>query len=489
MVNENFMTGIIETIPPPRKIVTLNPLKDAFIRLFRPRVNYGTKKELVIGKEPLNGDIFRSLIEFDLSSIPKGLEITKAVLKLNLMSEEYDNSSLSFYVAEERWDEQGVTWTNQPKATELICSIIPSGDITIDIFSVVQDWYNGEKENYGIFIKSTNEDLNGVKKYYAKESDKQPILEIEYYDPVVYSYADIKMNSFFNVRNTSIKDLTCSFQIITKTQMNNLSSSFDIRNPSYIFSKIIVVQNNITSTLTVRRIEKNNLISNVIVREESVDELEGKITVSHPIIYSTINVINQFSFPSKITVRNYGEKTLSSYLLVSNPNINSKLFVKNHNNLLSNVKIRNYQVSIINSEFVVSNPNINSRLFVTNYNNLLSSVTVQNHNLSMINSKFIVSRSILPSSFSIKNINELISSFTVSKRILNSLFIVRRTENIDLSSNFTVISTQQVSSKIIVTPSLNIPSYFIVRHTDEFELFSTLQVSVSSTYYAYAFIL
>jgi len=133
-----------------------------------------------------------SLLYFDISSIPSNTQIVNAKLSLHKYDDfdkkDFDHSeSYEFYVQKilSVWDENKVTWNNQPKVSDKDKFIVPDkGDYTnIDLTNFVKDWVKNPSENFGIMISCTiKETYRGIvfcsKEY--QDNDLRPSLTITY---------------------------------------------------------------------------------------------------------------------------------------------------------------------------------------------------------------------------------------------------------------------------------------------------------------------
>jgi len=147
-----------------------------------------------------NGGIRRSLIDFNLESIPEEAKIINATLKLfhNPTSAEIpstmghsqrdgsNRSILSRVVS--AWSEDNVTWNNQPaistdnqvfvKASDAI-----NEDYEIDVKDLVEDMIQNPSESAGFMYMLQNEEYYRAMIFASSDhenSDLHPELEIEY---------------------------------------------------------------------------------------------------------------------------------------------------------------------------------------------------------------------------------------------------------------------------------------------------------------------
>ncbi|MCX7680588.1 MAG: DNRLRE domain-containing protein, partial [Anaerolineae bacterium] len=136
-----------------------------------------------------DGKIVRSLVRFDLSSIPTGATINQATLRLYLVSSwDYPNRTrtITTYRIGSSWSESGVTWNNQPSHAEAFGSAGVThgawGWYAFDVTNLVRGWVNGTWPNYGIMLRGP--EWSGTdsswKSFATRESTYDPQLVITY---------------------------------------------------------------------------------------------------------------------------------------------------------------------------------------------------------------------------------------------------------------------------------------------------------------------
>jgi hypothetical protein len=135
--------------------------------------NYGWSEDFAAAAWTNNGadSKLRSLIRFDLTSIPANSSIVSATLSLyhNPSSLNGDHSSLSgsnesvIQRVTTPWDENVVTWQNQPNTTTINQVILPQSTstsqnyININVQALVQDMVNSPTTNFGFLLKMVSE--------------------------------------------------------------------------------------------------------------------------------------------------------------------------------------------------------------------------------------------------------------------------------------------------------------------------------------------
>ena len=141
--------------------------------------------------EGLNGN--RSLIHFDLSSIPVGTTISEAKLNLyatgvlgNLDGHQGENASVLQRIVES-WSPNTVTWNSQPEATALDQVVLAASSdpyqdyLEIDVTTLIQQMH--ESDNFGFLFKLIDESATNALLFCSVDhpnGEKHPTLEIKY---------------------------------------------------------------------------------------------------------------------------------------------------------------------------------------------------------------------------------------------------------------------------------------------------------------------
>jgi hypothetical protein len=132
---------------------------DAYVRQQYPSSNYGTGTFMNVVRQEAKNE--RSLVEFDLSTVPAGSNIRSARLELNAAGTSSPSQQLDVHHITAPWTESGVTWSNQPTYSGTADAFIQGGTLggwkAWDVTSVVQAWVAGTYPNYGFLVKSNLE--------------------------------------------------------------------------------------------------------------------------------------------------------------------------------------------------------------------------------------------------------------------------------------------------------------------------------------------
>jgi hypothetical protein len=176
--------------------INFHPRRDSYITEYSSSKNFGGAANLFGNRFKGPGDKYRSLIQFDFTSLghnylPPGSDIVLAVVQLYLFRNEISRlTTLNAYMIKQNWHEFTVNWNNQP-----LCDTTPSGRVQIEpgylgtvrleITDLVRGWYDGSFVNFGLMIKGS-EDFDGILGFYSREyadSTLWPKLTVEYHLP------------------------------------------------------------------------------------------------------------------------------------------------------------------------------------------------------------------------------------------------------------------------------------------------------------------
>lgn len=155
------------------------PLDDAWVYEANPNNNYGSSVNLNVGYD-VNGDEIRTLIKWDLNSLPSCISIDNAQIRLKQWSSDGPMGG-SLYAIAGTWNEGSVTWNNQPSTGNWYGTQTFSGAglYFIPATDLLNDWLtNG---NNGVMIKWSWGNNGEVPTFESKEeSGADPRLIITY---------------------------------------------------------------------------------------------------------------------------------------------------------------------------------------------------------------------------------------------------------------------------------------------------------------------
>ncbi|MBK21687.1 MAG: hypothetical protein CMP63_05130 [Flavobacteriales bacterium] len=253
-----------ETIQNNDNCITLRPSgdegKDALISSFEPSKNRGVYPDFVAQSWTVSGNPvdYRSLIEFDLSNIPGGAAINSAYLSLyshdspGLGSHSRTSGSNESVLSRitSYWDENAVTWNNQPNTTaenEVFLSESSSSIqdyLNIDVTNLIEDMIADPTNSHGFLFKLMDEQHYRSLVFAASDhsdSSLHPKLDVCYSITTnMAKKAEFKFELFPNpvngVLNVNISDFTTKkieiynsqgSLVMNKTNLN-LSNFIDV---------------------------------------------------------------------------------------------------------------------------------------------------------------------------------------------------------------------------------------------------------------------
>lgn len=135
--------------------------KDTYISQWYPDNNFSTSIALFVSQYRQVGDDYRSLLQFDLSTLPATIAIEKAELELTMYRNEIVSNTISVngYRLLNSWQDNSVTWNTQPPYNPIsdgstaVSGNTPLGPVRIDITALAQGWFNGTIPNNGLIVR------------------------------------------------------------------------------------------------------------------------------------------------------------------------------------------------------------------------------------------------------------------------------------------------------------------------------------------------
>ncbi|WP_455368620.1 DNRLRE domain-containing protein [[Eubacterium] cellulosolvens] len=177
------------------------PSADNEIENWQPDTNFGTQVGMYV-RSGSTSFVARSIVQFDLSSIPAGSKINSAYLQMYYFSAPLGNPAgrtYNVYRLSEDWTELGSTWNSRdtgiPWTTpggvwtteDSTSSIVPPSVgqwMSWDVTGIVQDWIENGQPNNGFIIRDPNDGVAGVDaaaRFSTKENTANwPVLKIDY---------------------------------------------------------------------------------------------------------------------------------------------------------------------------------------------------------------------------------------------------------------------------------------------------------------------
>lgn len=165
-----------------------------YISQYYERQNFAGREVLFAGRFKGKGDIYRSLVFFDIDYINEiispGNIIKSAYLKFYIVRNDLANGQkikLRLYPIDKEWTENEVKWNNQPlfdekEETFKIIEADFTGNVSLVLTKWTREWYEKKRLNYGIMICGEEENdgliaLGGIR---FPEVQQRPVLIINF---------------------------------------------------------------------------------------------------------------------------------------------------------------------------------------------------------------------------------------------------------------------------------------------------------------------
>ncbi|MGG4144848.1 DNRLRE domain-containing protein [Paenibacillus algorifonticola] len=380
------MRGSLSIIPPPTTKINITPFKDAFVRSGVPRLNYGAEQEMLVGMTG-NMEEFNSFLAFDISNIPIGQKITKAILKLYVDQTSLQEIPISLYEILDDWTENGVTWASTPLHERKFLDISVNRAkeyIEIDILSVIQSWYSGESYNKGLILKSEKLVPGNFARIGTRERGAHyaPRLEIEYYSSFIGSFGNADVSTTITAQQNKYKDLKVSLVVKSTWDKTELRGTFKVFNPDMLETSLSVSRDSMKTQLTVKRNEIDGISSTVVIRNKRDSVIASVISISRDSAIGNMIVRQKdsSSLESWFQVRRTGFSDLFSGLSANNPEISGGISIFEKSLISGEITVIKSTDSDLKSIILVRRSeykDIHSVVNVWSISSLISGITVK----------------------------------------------------------------------------------------------------------------
>jgi hypothetical protein len=205
------------------------PIADSYVNSATPDTNYGSSLFLIAGTETFGSSTKIIYLKFNISSIPINAEILNATLNLQYAyGPSCGNAETisAYYVANNSWDENAITYNNQP-------SLATTPEDTLSVTQGPPEWFSwrvieaikNRKEQGLISIALKGEGPGQCDKpFNSRESESPPFLAIDYQTPVPtggsvsgYKINDTNSNRRWDAGEKVISNWTIRLIGITRT--------------------------------------------------------------------------------------------------------------------------------------------------------------------------------------------------------------------------------------------------------------------------------
>lgn len=306
----NVLYGEYEVLERTRITDVFYPIRDAYVYEAVPTLNYGARTAIHIGKDR-DGNRYRSLIDFDISSLQEDLYITHAQLVLTTTEPLYNLRHFEISTLNRKFYEYDVTWANQP-TRDLFIDIIQvdplQKQIKINVTETIKQWYENKREKNGFVLKEF-ENLSGeLISFYSKEYSLEvcPRLEIEYLDPNFGVSRRKEIPIFSNIQRRKSKDLPIRTNIQPLYGDSDFPIEVFVNNRVELVIELNVSKKEIPIEVSIIRYLESDLPISSRVQQKKLDELDIESIITRKAFPIQYEVTGHRSVPieTKVAKRN-----------------------------------------------------------------------------------------------------------------------------------------------------------------------------------------
>ncbi|WP_107839851.1 DNRLRE domain-containing protein [Metasolibacillus meyeri] len=326
----NRMWALYEVQQPPIVTDVFNPTQDAATReapAFES-INYGANSSMVVGRTA--NDIWRSFVQFDLSSINPSYVLKETYLRLYYRGASPSHLKIEILNADSTWQEYNITSLNRPNPIDLISSDFinneQAGYIEFDVLDIVKDWVALRKINNGFIIRLSNETEFGQTTFYTRETNKPPELIVKYYDSRIFSQGRSQHLTEIFIYNANESTVETEITVHSDYGFKRIETEIYVHRvevplDSDILTEIIVTKPYVNTEI-IASIRKGNEVVTEInsrVSEERIKDVE--ITITKPYVDSEIYIKYVNAILTEITPRPMDKSLVITEITVSKPSI------------------------------------------------------------------------------------------------------------------------------------------------------------------------
>lgn len=354
----NKMVAIYEVQQPPIVTDVFNPTQDAFTReqASYQSINYGTNSSMIVGRS--TEDIYRSFVQFDLSSIDKSYVLTESYLRLYYKDTAPTNLKLEILNADSSWSETSITNLNKPNPINLISNEFTLNKekryIEFDVFDIIKSWVALKIINNGFIVRLSNETEHGQTTFYTRETKFPPELVVKYFDSRIFSQGRSQhlTEIFVYKRRESVKNAEITVDSVFTSRGKPVEIYVhrkEVPLDSEVFAEIIVTKPYVeTQIISAIRKEDKKLVEISVRVPRDDDKLLSEITVNRP------------SILAEITCTRCEDSIQETTISVTKPLVHVEISVPTHRSdiLLSEIEINEMWTSVTYTEISVSKDKI-----------------------------------------------------------------------------------------------------------------------------------
>jgi len=317
--------------------VTIHPTDDSNIKHGLSSSNFGESNKIIIRNEyGYAGSLgweWDALIKFAISNITEDTSIISAKLKIYYYEQNYynyTNHNLNLYRITNDWDENTVTWNNQPaydsqKTTIAIISDFPSKWIEFDVTDNVQEFINKDLNNYGWKINDeTDWEHFSIPEFFFKTKESNNTEYWPYLEIILYNEKPI---ANFNYNTTAYERKVDYFDNSSDPDGSIISWYWDFgdgtnstqQNPSHTYNKCGFYDVNLTVTDNIGGSNYSPITIDIPIEERVKIEIEKQYNLTLNELFYLNNNYDFIDPNQKIfCIRTINSSSIYSYLLSTN---------------------------------------------------------------------------------------------------------------------------------------------------------------------------
>jgi hypothetical protein len=174
-------------------MVTLNAVQDTWLSKPDKSTNYGSNTTFSVEGEETR--VKRAGLRFDLSGIPAGATVSRAVLTLAKVGGDSASDIIAVHALTQAWTETGASWETYdgsgawnsaggaysptPAARQTVAG---NSSYSWEMTGLVQNWISGTQPNFGLLLKQDPEQTGNqpLHDFSSREGATPPTLIITY---------------------------------------------------------------------------------------------------------------------------------------------------------------------------------------------------------------------------------------------------------------------------------------------------------------------
>lgn len=464
----NRMSAIYEVQQPPIITNVFTPTQDAFTRekTEDQTINYGDYSSMLVGHG--HDDIWRSFVQFDVSSINPSYVLTNAYVRLYYNGSIPNDIQLELLNSGSKWSEYSITHLNRPTPIQLITNQYTineqAGYVEFNVFDIVKSWVSLSQVNNGFIIRVSNEIANGSANFKTKESLQPPELVVNYFDSTIFSFGRSQhiTEIFVYTSRHSVKE--AEITVGSTFEHSDHDTSLYVHRAEVpidedIFVDIQVNQPFIPSELVVAIPDESKILTEISVKVARTSSIFTDITINKP------------NIPIEITASVSKDEEHEIELVVNKPFTEAEITIPSHkdSDMNTEIDINTIFSSIVHTEILVSKDTIpveiSSRALKDH--NLYSTISISKPKIEAeiaVNYRDDIWIEIEPNI-----ISDLATELVVSKPAVATCIAIRVQKDLDLNAEIFVSYINEIHTEITAKKVSQLPTEIDIKAVSQID--------------------